>query len=153
VGLPGGKKEPIDPTYLHTAIRETHEEIGVNDSEHQLQVIGNMRPFISNQYKFTVVPFVGTIKHTNSYTVQTSEVDYILEIPLSALANSYNPFNEHCDKNNVVWKGPTFAASNNYIFADSGSGDVYKVNIGNDSDVIWGLTARILTHFFYLLSR
>lgn len=38
IGLPGGKKEESDPTYLQTAIRETHEEIGVNDAEHQLQV-------------------------------------------------------------------------------------------------------------------
>jgi len=38
VGLPGGKKEDSDPTYLYTAIRETLEEIGVDESTHHLEV-------------------------------------------------------------------------------------------------------------------
>jgi len=150
IGLPGGKKEPTDPTYLYTALRETHEEIGVNESDNQFKVFGNMQPFISNQYKFMVVPFVGVMmNHPDSFNIQSSEVDYILEVPLSELADNYTPFDEYRDRKNVVWRGPTYKISNQYIFNRD---NVNRVS-GGDTDVIWGLTARILTHYFYLLSR
>lgn len=69
------------------------------------------------------------MQHTNSYTVQTSEVDYILEIPLSALAEHYTPFSEYRDTNNTIWKGPTFNISNKNIFVGKLARFIYAVGI------------------------
>jgi len=110
-----------------------------------------MQPFISHQYKFTVIPFVGMMKKPETaYAIQASEVDYILEMPLRALVDAYNPFGEYHYTKEEVWKGPVYNISNKYIY-DSNGDDVHSSR--DDKDVMWGLTARILTNYFYLLTR
>jgi len=128
VGFPGGRKEPSDPSYLYTVLRETEEEIGVSASTHQLSIIGNMKTFISNQHQILVVPFVGVLQHGSPFTIQEEEVDYIMQVPLSELISGFKAQDVYMDENKTPWKGSTFKLKN--------------------QEVIWGLTSRILTHFF-----
>lgn len=59
ISLPGGRIEPQDPDLLATAIRETHEELGIDLAGTRL--IGNLRalpPYISGPAGVQVTPFV-----------------------------------------------------------------------------------------------
>ena len=38
IGLPGGRREDTDPTFMHTALREVWEEVGIDKLTNQLQV-------------------------------------------------------------------------------------------------------------------
>jgi 8-oxo-dGTP pyrophosphatase MutT (NUDIX family) len=59
ISLPGGRHEPVDPDLLATAIRETHEELGVELQGARL--LGNLptlHPFMSGPGGVEVTPFV-----------------------------------------------------------------------------------------------
>lgn len=58
VALPGGKWEPKDKNLKFTALREAHEEVGLNPS--QVTVIQSMQPRFTRQGT-KVTPFVASI--------------------------------------------------------------------------------------------
>ncbi len=58
ISFPGGRAEETDESPLHTAIRETYEEIGLDLSKHHL--LGSLNPVtpVSGVLPLTVHPFV-----------------------------------------------------------------------------------------------
>ncbi len=59
ISLPGGRHEPEDPDLLATAIRETHEELGISLAG--TRVVGNLpvlQPYTSGPAGIEVAPFV-----------------------------------------------------------------------------------------------
>ncbi|HSD87642.1 MAG TPA: CoA pyrophosphatase [Kofleriaceae bacterium] len=59
ISLPGGRHDPVDPDLLATAIRETHEELGIDLSGARL--LGNLpalHPMTSGPAGIEVTPFV-----------------------------------------------------------------------------------------------
>jgi 8-oxo-dGTP pyrophosphatase MutT (NUDIX family) len=87
VAFPGGKVETQDKSLQQTAIRETHEEIGINAND--IEVLAQLSPYhtISN---FKVHPFVGLIPWPTHLDPQTSEVAKIFTIPLRWLMDCNN---------------------------------------------------------------
>ena len=85
--FPGGRMEPQDPDVLATALRETHEEIGVEPSF--VDVIGYLRamPTITG---FAVTPIVGLVPGHLELTIDRTEVDYTFEMPLDFLLDEGN---------------------------------------------------------------
>ena len=45
VAFPGGKRDPGDRDLLHTALRESHEEVGL--AQREVEVIGQLSPLAS----------------------------------------------------------------------------------------------------------
>eukprot|EP00026_Physarum_polycephalum_P016963 Phypoly_transcript_18026.p1 GENE.Phypoly_transcript_18026~~Phypoly_transcript_18026.p1 ORF type:complete len:246 (+),score=56.89 Phypoly_transcript_18026:104-739(+) len=184
IAFPGGKKDSEDASFLDTALRETYEEVGITPNTHNLQIIGNLPPLLSNQHKFYVVPYVATLfasptpshplftippipptpsspslLHSPTqphdfpnfppYTIQSSELDYILAPSLRELAQGYfyhspdkaiselSLSNLHLDARASVdwvpWRGPIFILTRPC------------------RDVLWGLSARILVELFKLM--
>ncbi len=80
LALPGGKKEQ-DEKPVHTAIRETIEEVGVSVSVQD--VIGELTPLYIPPSNFLVHPFVAWMNEQPQYVPDDREVDIILEVPLS----------------------------------------------------------------------
>ena len=86
ISFPGGKREPNEalPT---TALRETHEEIGV--PAHHLTILGQITPIYIMPSDFEVHPFVAW--HTNGqrpiFHPAPHEVAEIIEAPLNHLLN------------------------------------------------------------------
>jgi 8-oxo-dGTP pyrophosphatase MutT (NUDIX family) len=83
ISFPGGGKEEIDKDLQDTAVRECHEEIGVNPSDYK--VLGALSPiyvYISNYY---VQSYIGYASQPLSYTLQATEVDQVVDVPLSAM--------------------------------------------------------------------
>ena len=81
VGFPGGKPEPEDVSKEATALRETWEEIGV--SSDKIRVLRELSSIYIPPSNFLVSPFLGIAAAPLSFTLQESEVDDVLEVPLS----------------------------------------------------------------------
>ena len=80
LALPGGKKEQ-DEQPIHTAIRETLEEVGVSVSTQD--VLGELTPLYIPPSNFLVHPFVAWLSHAPAYVIDEREVDILLEVPLT----------------------------------------------------------------------
>lgn len=128
ISFPGGGSDPGDRDLLFTAVRETHEEIGVHPDH--IEILGQLDQMktISN---FAVTPYVGWLDiHPYEWRFSHDEVAYLLEVPLAHLLDEQNfvPDRRFMNGREVVMPA--------YRFGD---------------DLIWGATARMLTNFLDLL--
>ncbi|MBV1883650.1 MAG: CoA pyrophosphatase [Pseudomonadales bacterium] len=86
--LPGGTQDKEDDSSITTALRETHEEIGLEPSD--VEVLGTLGKYYS-QAGFCITPVFGFANHPVEFVAQTSEVAAIHEIPIEMIfrADSY----------------------------------------------------------------
>jgi 8-oxo-dGTP pyrophosphatase MutT (NUDIX family) len=89
VSFPGGKKEPTDLSLVETALRETHEEVGL--PPYKVEIVGNL-PLYRTVSRYEVIPFVGFISAPTSLILDRNEVDSTFEVPLDFLMNKNNHF-------------------------------------------------------------
>jgi 8-oxo-dGTP pyrophosphatase MutT (NUDIX family) len=82
ISFPGGGRESGDLTALHTALRETHEELGIRPE--QVRVLGMLgaMPTITS---FWVTPFVGVVPTDVALTPNATEIEEVLRAPLFRL--------------------------------------------------------------------
>lgn len=87
VAFAGGKYEDSDQNLVTTALREAHEEIGVQPGH--VRVLGQLNHHytISN---FRVVPLVGIVPWPYELQLDPQEVAHAFTIPLNWLSNSSN---------------------------------------------------------------
>lgn len=123
VSLPGGRFDDEDPDTLATALRETHEEVGILP-EH-IEILGRFDDFISIA-GFHVATYIGAIPHPYDYVISAEEIEAYVEVPFSLFAaRSFERVEQ------VSFQGKQY---NVYYYLYNGF-------------EIWGLTARILTDF------
>ena len=115
--FPGGGMDDGDTTFLETALRETHEEMGISPAS--VTVLGELGE-TTTRAGFVIRPFVGTIPYPYEFRPNEDEVAEVLEAPVSSLL----------DKRNV--EDADWAHSKVYSFGE------HK---------IFGATARILEQF------
>lgn len=85
--FPGGKCEDFDETPLATAIRETHEEIGiVVDNNH---VIGDMDSYWTLT-GFEIKPYIALLPEKPDLSLATDEVANAFYLPLATLIDQTN---------------------------------------------------------------
>lgn len=145
--FPGGMKDPDDPQALDTAIRETCEELGITPDN--IEVIGELDTLITPS-SLIMRSFVAWIKDSSLIQINPDEVDKVFMIPLDFLLE-YQP-----KKHDLIFK-PDF--SNDFPVQLIPRGENYPFRLNRmqqffyiwEGEVIWGLTARILTHFIDLL--
>ncbi|MCB0508635.1 MAG: CoA pyrophosphatase [Chitinophagales bacterium] len=80
IAFPGGQIESSDASHLVAAIRETYEEIGVE--EKHIEVLGNLSSLYVLASNFMVYPFVGILQELPPLTLERNEVASVLEIPI-----------------------------------------------------------------------
>jgi 8-oxo-dGTP pyrophosphatase MutT (NUDIX family) len=87
VSFPGGRMEEHDADVEATALRETHEEVGI--ASHHVSVMGylNTMPTITG---YAVTPVVGMVSANAELNIDKTEVEYAFEVPLSFLLDSGN---------------------------------------------------------------
>lgn len=125
ISFPGGKVEPTDNSARHTALRETEEELGVQQSA--VNVIGQLTDLFIIASNFNVRPFVGYLEQPPDFLLDKREVAEVLEISLDQLMN------------NELVKEKEIIVRNNYrIEAPYFDFDGYHV---------WGATAMMLAEF------
>ncbi len=122
ISFPGGMREGNEPL-LRTAIRETYEEIGIEESK--IELLGRFRDYLSIT-GFLVTPFAGYLTEPIETIPQAREVAEILTVPFRVFLD---PALLRVERN--IRLGQPL--------------DVYHFTYG--PHVIWGLTARIIRDF------
>jgi 8-oxo-dGTP pyrophosphatase MutT (NUDIX family) len=119
ISFPGGRRDEADADLRATALRETHEEIGLPPQA--VEVLGALQPTPTFVTNYAVYPFVGLIEPGFAWVLQEAEVGQVLELPVERVRQGYA-------RRRMVRRGMPFRT------------DVYEV----DGHVIWGATARIV---------
>ncbi len=118
ISFPGGKLDSNDSDLLETALRETREEIGL--SIRPDQVIGQLKPVITLNSGFTILPFVSIVDEIPQLSAN-AEVEKIFHIPLEPFLKTmaHDPDPTH----NLIQEMYTFEFQ---------------------GKIIWGASARVL---------
>jgi len=84
VSFPGGRRDDSDRSLWHTALREAHEEIGLDPSLPRR--IGELDRFVTVSSVSLVHPIVGILPdRPNDLVASPDEVEAILHVPVSEL--------------------------------------------------------------------
>ncbi len=123
IGFPGGKQESHDKDILDTALRETHEEIGVPPS--MVEVIRPITEVYIPPSNFQVQPFIGIYNKKSPFVPEKSEVAALVEVSLDDFMD---------DKKLITQNLSTSYAKNIAVPA-------FKLN----GYTVWGATAMMLS--------
>jgi 8-oxo-dGTP pyrophosphatase MutT (NUDIX family) len=85
--FPGGRSDARDASPIDTALREAHEEIGLEPA--RLEVLGRLGDYYSHS-GFRIAPTVALVEPPVELTPQPGEVEAIEEIELAQLVDSAN---------------------------------------------------------------
>lgn len=87
ISFPGGRVEGSDRDLVHTALRETEEEVGIAASH--VEVTGYLSP-LPTVTGYAVTPVVGLVDPAAELTLDAREVASAFEVPLSFLLEPGN---------------------------------------------------------------
>jgi len=130
ISLPGGKREDSDLDFAKTAVRETHEEMGID--EHYVRIIREISPIYIPPSNFYVHAFVSYTKKNPVFQLQEAEAVELIEFPIASLLS--------------LPEKPELM-----IMPASRGVEVPVINFNNY--IIWGATSMILCEFSYLLKN
>lgn len=119
ISFPGGRRDPEDADLIATALRETHEEVGLPAD--RVDVIGALEPTPTVVTGYAIYPFVGLVPSDFQWKPSDSEVAAVIDLPLPAVAAGYR-------RRRIQRRGAPIHM------------DTYVV----DGHMIWGATARIV---------
>jgi 8-oxo-dGTP pyrophosphatase MutT (NUDIX family) len=128
VSFPGGKHEKSDKNLLHTALRESQEEIGIIPG--RIEIIGELTNLFIPVSNFMVHPFLGLTSTIPEFKPDRSEVDYLIEVSLQQIAAA------RIEVTSMKFKG------HNY--------NVPYYNLNNE--MVWGATAMIMSEFIEIIN-
>jgi 8-oxo-dGTP pyrophosphatase MutT (NUDIX family) len=133
VALPGGAVEPADRDGIAAALREAHEEVGLNPAE--VTVAGTLDSAYIPVSNFDVLPVVGLWDGRSPLRPNPAEVDGVLRPTLRQLADPANhgsmPLRSLVDEGGLRGRAAELASP------------VFWV----DGTVVWGFTAGLLAAF------
>jgi 8-oxo-dGTP pyrophosphatase MutT (NUDIX family) len=127
ISFPGGRHERSDADLTETALREAHEEIGLDPAA--VTLVGALAPTPTLVSDIAIYPVVGLIRRPAAWAPAAEEVDAVLEAPLRALA--------------LTHRVETIERREGRV-----STDAYTIS----GERIWGATGRILTDLLVRLS-
>ena len=120
ISFPGGRRDAEDADLMATALRETHEEVGL--PAESVELIGALEPIPTIVTGYGIHPFVGIVPSNFRWKPSDREVAEVIDLPLPAVAAGYQ-------RRRLVRRGAAIRT------------DTYVV----DQHMIWGATARIVS--------
>lgn len=120
MSFPGGRCDPGE-TPIETALRETHEEVGLEP--HRPEVVGELTHLSTVVSKSYIVPVVARLDERVELAPQTAEADRVFWLPLAELAR---PGTYHAER----WGTPPFDRRLHFFHLDD--------------ETVWGATAHML---------
>ena len=126
VSFPGGMFEDGDIDLSATALRESYEEIGLENKD--VRVIGSLDTLVS-RFDISVTPYVGIIQNDVVLKSDSEEIEALFKVPLSFLVKDIRLRNDPVKREKKTFYVPAYEY---------------------DSYVIWGLTAMITVNFLNL---
>lgn len=120
ISFPGGRRDPGDADLVATALRETHEEVGLPPES--VEVLGALEPIPTVVTGYAIYPFVGMVPGGFRWRPSDSEVAAVIDLPLPAVAAGYG-------RRRLVRRGAAIRT------------DTYVA----EGHMIWGATARIVS--------
>ena len=118
IAFPGGRRDAADEDLTATALRETHEEIGLDP--HRVEVFGRIDDFFTRDGETLIAAFVGLIDpRASPYAWRPSEreVAEVLEVPVRHLLDPANvTVGEAREFSGRMWPTETFHFGAHRIF-------------------------------------
>ncbi len=128
IAFPGGKVDPGE-TVPQTAIREAHEEVGLETEF--VEIVGYLDGY-RTRTGYAVSPAVALIRPGYKLVPNPAEVARVFEVPLAFIAEA-----ENLRKETRIWQG-----KQRFFYA-----------IPYEEHYIWGATAGIIRNFHERLKR
>jgi 8-oxo-dGTP pyrophosphatase MutT (NUDIX family) len=119
ISFPGGRQDHPEEDLRATALREAHEEIGLDPAD--VELVGALPPVGTFVTSYRIFPFVGRIQEQHVWTPQESEVARVLEFSLTDLVRGHEM--KRLVRKGVPIKTPTYSV---------------------EGHLVWGATARIV---------
>jgi 8-oxo-dGTP pyrophosphatase MutT (NUDIX family) len=119
ISFPGGRQDHPAEDLRETALREAHEEIGLDPSA--VELVGALPPVGTFVTRYRIFPFVGLIEPEQSWRPQATEVERVLEFTLVDMVRGHEM--QRLIRRGVPIKTPTYTV---------------------DGHLVWGATARIV---------
>lgn len=118
ISFPGGVRHGDDPDLLHTALRETEEELGIPGD--RFEILGSLAPTQTVVSGFLIVPFVGLLSERPAMSPSPVEIAEVLELGVRRLAEVEREAGGRDEKRRTWY--------------------AYEV----DGNTVWGATGRIV---------
>lgn len=127
ISLPGGATDEGE-TLVQTALREAHEEIGVDPA--RVRVLGELTPVYVLVSGFTLHPIVGITDERPEFRPAAHEVDEVIEVSIEDLEDASNIRHGVRTRGGVAIEYPYFDLRGSHV---------------------WGATAMVLGEFICVL--
>ena len=127
ISLPGGRSEENEHS-IDTALRETHEEIGIHPS--YIKIIGALSPLYVPPSQSLMNIIVGELHAHHEFTINTDEVQEVFSISLDTLLHTDITFHSKQRSNGIEVIAP-----------------VWEIH---PTTHLWGATAMILNELLWL---
>jgi len=131
ISFPGGSVDEEDGSVKETALREAQEEIGLQRKD--VEILGRLDDTLTLISSFIVHPFVGFVPYPYNFSINRTEVERLINVPLSV----FNTKSSGPERNSVEFEGMTYQSQS------------YSYN----GDLIWGATARIMQNFMNIIGN
>ncbi len=123
VAFPGGKIDRSDADAGAAALREAHEEVGLDPAS--ARIIGYMHPYRTGT-NYIITPVVAEVVQSKAFCANPDEVDEVFEVPLDFIAgaDNYSRFRiTHAGREHSTWQ------------------------LDHGGHMIWGITANLTRNF------
>jgi len=129
VSFPGGLRDPQDASLVATALRETHEEVGIDPAAPDvLGALGAVHTFVSS---ILVTPFVAVLDRLPALTVSDGEIARAFTLPVADL----------------------IAAEDRRILHRDERGTLHGWWYETEGAVVWGATGAMLHELLTLIRQ
>jgi 8-oxo-dGTP pyrophosphatase MutT (NUDIX family) len=116
ISFPGGRRDHPDEDLRTTALREAHEEIGLDPAD--VELVGALPPVGTFVTGYRIFPFVGRIEEGHVWTPQESEVASVLVFSLADLVRGHEM--KRLVRKGVPVKTPTYTVEGHLVWGATG---------------------------------